>query len=175
MSETKFTSGQKVLYLPENKIYDFGYYGATGKAIIYNEGERNMQDSYAVNENDLQAGAPKYNEKWLRVMPDYCSCGLWEKEGCEVNIDEIPLSANLKRWLSHWCAMYEMQDDYLPEDERRSPEFPLAWFSMWGERIAQQIKKELPDWTVIYFNCWVSSMIPFPDGDRSLYEYEITL
>lgn len=50
----KFVSGDKVIFMPENKIYDFGYIGRTGKAVIYEEGERNMQDSYAVNIKDLR-------------------------------------------------------------------------------------------------------------------------
>lgn len=48
-----FRSGDKVVYRPEGKVYDFGYYGQTGKAIIYNEGERNMQDSFAVDPQEL--------------------------------------------------------------------------------------------------------------------------
>mgnify|MGYP000845448872 FL=1 len=52
-SQQFFESGEKVIYLPENKVYDFGYYGQTGKAIIYNEGERSMQDSYAVDPSNL--------------------------------------------------------------------------------------------------------------------------
>ena len=51
--EDKFKPGEKVLLLPENKVYDFGYMGQTGKAIIYNEGECNGQDAYAVNPSDL--------------------------------------------------------------------------------------------------------------------------
>jgi hypothetical protein len=38
--------GDKVLY--KGEVYDFGYIGGTGKAILYYEGERNMQDSFAV-------------------------------------------------------------------------------------------------------------------------------
>lgn len=44
-----FFYGEKVIYIPEGKVYDFGYIGRTGKAIIYEEGECNMQDSYAVD------------------------------------------------------------------------------------------------------------------------------
>lgn len=47
----ELNSGQKVLF--QGKIYDFGYYGQTGKAIIYEEGERNMQDSIAVDVSSL--------------------------------------------------------------------------------------------------------------------------
>lgn len=44
-----FEEGEKVVLTPENKTYDFGYMGEAGKAIIYEEGERNMQDSIAVD------------------------------------------------------------------------------------------------------------------------------
>ena len=50
----EFTPGQKVVFVPENKIYDFGYIGVTGKAIIYEEGECNMQDSVAVDLKNLK-------------------------------------------------------------------------------------------------------------------------
>lgn len=49
-----FGRGEKVLFVPENKVYDFGYIGQTGKAIIYEEGEMNMQDSHAVDIKDLR-------------------------------------------------------------------------------------------------------------------------
>lgn len=45
--------GEKVIFLPEGKVYDFGYIGSTGKAIIYEEGERNLQDAFAVDVNQL--------------------------------------------------------------------------------------------------------------------------
>lgn len=48
-----FQQGDKVIY--EGKTYDFGYMG-TGKAIIYEEGCRNMQDSIAVDLDKLQRG-----------------------------------------------------------------------------------------------------------------------
>ncbi len=49
-----FEYGEKVLFIPDGKIYDFGRIGGTGKAIIYEEGETNMQDSFAVNMSDLK-------------------------------------------------------------------------------------------------------------------------
>jgi hypothetical protein len=49
-----YIRGQKVIYIPENKVYDFGYVGGTGKAIIYEEGEQNMQDSFAVDIEKLK-------------------------------------------------------------------------------------------------------------------------
>ncbi len=47
--ESCFNEGEKVVLTSEGRTYDFGYMGQTGKAVIYEEGERNMQDSIAVD------------------------------------------------------------------------------------------------------------------------------
>lgn len=52
--ETKFVCGDKVLFVPDSRIYDFGYIGSTGKAIIYEQGENNMQSSIAVDLKNLK-------------------------------------------------------------------------------------------------------------------------
>ena len=49
IEKNDFICGEKVIFIPEDKTYDFGYIGRTGKAVIYEEGERNMQDSFAVD------------------------------------------------------------------------------------------------------------------------------
>ena len=51
---TEFKRGEKVVFIPENKVYDFGYIGATGLPIIYEERECNMQDSFAVDLKNLK-------------------------------------------------------------------------------------------------------------------------
>ena len=47
--ENNFVHGEKVMLTSDSKVYDFGYMGQTGLAIIYIEGERNFQDSFAVD------------------------------------------------------------------------------------------------------------------------------
>lgn len=47
-----FARGEKVSF--NGKTYDYGYMGQTGKAIIYEEGERNMQDAIAVDPKALE-------------------------------------------------------------------------------------------------------------------------
>lgn len=49
-----FKKGEKVIYTPENKIYDFGYFSKAGTAVIYEQGETNMQDSFAVDLDKLK-------------------------------------------------------------------------------------------------------------------------
>ena len=39
----------------QEKVYDFGYIGQTGRCIIYEEGECNMQDAIAVRPEDIEA------------------------------------------------------------------------------------------------------------------------
>lgn len=46
--KNEFEPGDKVVF--KGETYDFGYYSQTyGKCVIYIEGCKNMQDSYAVN------------------------------------------------------------------------------------------------------------------------------
>lgn len=44
----------KVIFIPENKVYDFGYKVNSERAVIYEEGEENMQDSFSVKLKDLK-------------------------------------------------------------------------------------------------------------------------
>jgi hypothetical protein len=62
--EKTFQAGEKVVFIPDGKTYDFGYYSdSPGGCVIYEEGERNMQDSYAVALGDIKpasaSGAPR--------------------------------------------------------------------------------------------------------------------
>lgn len=36
-----------ILKKPFEFLYEFGYYNTSGGCVVYNEGERNMQDSHA--------------------------------------------------------------------------------------------------------------------------------
>lgn len=48
MTEWQYTEGQKVTF--RGDVYDFGYYSLEpGQCVIYEEGERDMQSSYAVS------------------------------------------------------------------------------------------------------------------------------
>lgn len=53
--EKQFEEGEKVVFIPTSEIYDFGYMSEmVGKAIIYEEGARNIQDSCVVELNQLR-------------------------------------------------------------------------------------------------------------------------
>jgi hypothetical protein len=57
----KFKRGDKVIF--EDATYDFGYISNTGRAVIYEEGEQNLQDAMAVDPKEL---SPKmvYLDSW---------------------------------------------------------------------------------------------------------------
>lgn len=61
MAIEKYTPGEKVIW--QNKVFDFGYYSQSkGKVVIYEEGCKNMQDSYAVPIKDIERAHCKEEE-----------------------------------------------------------------------------------------------------------------
>jgi hypothetical protein len=59
-----------------NEVCDWGYMGETGKAVCYYEGERNMQDSFAVDPEKLALKvSPSFTERIRKIPgPD----GFWK-------------------------------------------------------------------------------------------------
>ena len=60
----KLHQGDKVVC--DGEVRDFGYIGQTGKAVLYEEGARNMQDSIAVD--------PKRRTSWLDINSKRKGC-----------------------------------------------------------------------------------------------------
>jgi len=115
-------------------------------------------------------------KSYLRVMADYSSSGLWNREGMNVEPrfefhDDHKLSPQTLQALKEWCSWYEQNDDYLSEDARRIPLFDLKSFSDLGFAIAKMIKHDLPDYEIVYFDEW--AMTQHNRQARSKYEYEI--
>lgn len=110
-------------------------------------------------------------EKYIRVMADYCSAGLWGYDGIMVEAIDLDLPNTIAKRLDAWQRWHDRDNqDYL-EESVRSKEFDTMTFSLEGLRIAQAIKAYLgDDWTVIYFDEEKSLA---PNVDRSVYEYEV--
>lgn len=92
---------------------------------------------------------PHADEKYIRVMPYYISNGIWHRDGLHADPEELPVSNELLVRLAQWSDWYNVNDDFLPEDERKNQ---LNWdeFEKEGVEIARAIKRELPDWTVVW-------------------------
>lgn len=104
------------------------------------------------------------DDKWVRVMADYCTDGVWQKDGAAASADELPISQPLRHRLRAWQSRYD--GDEPPQE----PEFSAD-----GLMIAKDIKTELPDWTIIYFDEAKSQGIPLWPvlKDRTRFEYEV--
>lgn len=113
--------------------------------------------------------------KWVRVMADYSSDGLWHHDGTMMERDELPISAELQARHEQWCHWYEKSEGPSSKHgSEPSKTFDYAGFSKEGKEIARAIKMELPDWTVIYFDeeAALSTVLKIVRED---YEYEIKL
>ncbi|AOW47946.1 hypothetical protein A4S02_13990 (plasmid) [Acetobacter ascendens] len=107
--------------------------------------------------------------KWVRVMGEYSCEGIWERNGCPADPDELPITDTLRQRLLAWADRYN-DYDFPPNEE--SPPFDLEAFSEEGLTIARAIKAELPEWTVIYFDEFLCDY-KARFQPRSEYEYEV--
>lgn len=108
-------------------------------------------------------------EKWVRVMCDFTAHGLWDKHGCPCHFDELPVSAEIKSMIAGWQEWYEHSDDC-----EMSRWFDVRAHAAFGLFIARLVKRQLPDWTVIYFD-EAAYLDRQPGTSRDQFEYEIDI
>jgi hypothetical protein len=104
--------------------------------------------------------------KWVRIMADYCAEPLWGPDGTMQYLDELPISADLRARLAAW-------EDWFDLHSLDNPDFDRAAFSQAGLELACDVKAQLPDWTVIYFD-EAAANGRSPDAPRETFEYEVT-
>ena len=113
-------------------------------------------------------------DKYLKVMADYSSSGLWRRDGVNVYEHAYGLSSNTLLTLAEWCNWYESNDSYLGELDRKDPPFDLKSFSERGLEVARMIKEELPDWEIVYFDeHMMMALMDDTCGRRDVYEYSV--
>ena len=126
-------------------------------------------------------------EKWVRVMFDYCSSGLWEKSGCMMDEDDLPVTSDIKARLKQWVSIYDKhssESQVMNRNIEDSIDFSEETFSRLDElvklceddfregiSIAMAIKAQLPDWTVKVFN-HSSGILNLPEDNH--FNSEIT-
>jgi hypothetical protein len=81
--------------------------------------------------------------RWVRVMADYGSAGLWDHDGAPLNPNRLPLSPKLRERLARWCVRFQRSFER---------EIDLDTFAAEGRAIARAVKTELPDWSIVYFD-----------------------
>lgn len=106
---------------------------------------------------------------YVRVMCDYCADGLWSEDGA-AHPDDYPITPALKARIAAWQDEFERAASI---DRGMSREVLLA-FNAEGRAIAVEMKLQLPDWTVVFFDSvrvWETS--GGGDRDRAYFEYPI--
>jgi hypothetical protein len=111
-------------------------------------------------------------QKWVRIMADFSADGVWNKQGQLCDLDGLPVSGELKKRISAWMDWFDRAAD---RTDRNAIPFDVRAFTKQGLDIARDVKRELPDWTVVYFDEEKSNE-SVRDGaleNRSHFEYEI--
>lgn len=88
--------------------------------------------------------------KWLKIMAEQTTEGLWDDTGDMVLSEDLSLQPSTVARLHAWNEWHEDYEDYLPPSHRSQPPFPLEAFNAEGRAIAVLIQSELPSWTVVY-------------------------
>ena len=83
------------------------------------------------------------DERWVRVMTDYCASPVWNRDGLNADLGDLPVSRETADALTAWEDWFDCRpsDDPIPNAEA---------FVDVGRRLACTVKRELPDWTVVY-------------------------
>lgn len=118
-------------------------------------------------------GKELLEHKWVRIMCDYCADGVWAKGGGGMSVEDLPVPDHLRERLRGWQALFESYDTADVHDRGEKTSIDWKAFDETGLAIAIDIKKYLPDWTVVFH-----SETCVPEGyelgdDRSAFEFEI--
>ena len=84
--------------------------------------------------------------RWVRLMAVYGSEGVWQMDGTEGALDDLPVPRALRDRIDAWQASYDEHDD-MDED---APALDAPRFAAEGLALARDLKAALPDWTVVY-------------------------
>ena len=110
----------------------------------------------------------------VRIVADYCASGFQLRDGSGSG---PPLSDALIQRLAEWNARYEDRCHPLDYEDVTGSRFDFVAFSAEGLELARAVKRELPGWTVTY---WDEALDWFLARDPRSYdpakaEYEITM
>ena len=90
------------------------------------------------------------DEKYANIGWDYCSSGVWNKEGTNVPAEWLPVNNETLDDISYWHSAKEYYSSYsyLSDDETKQVDGMEEAFQQWKTNIVNDIKKQLPDWTI---------------------------
>lgn len=113
----------------------------------------------------------------IRIVADYCSAGYQLADEEARRFGSPPLSAALAGRLASWNAHFEDRCHPLDYEDVTGSRFDFVAFAAEGLELARAVKRELPGWTVTYWDealDWFLSREP-RSYDPARAEYEITV
>lgn len=108
------------------------------------------------------------NDTWVRILCDFAAEGVWNRDGSAGLVDDLPVSPSLKKRITAWQDTYEA----IYRWDRKPSIQELTSFAGEGLEIARDVKRQLPHWTVVYFDELAFHNRTEKDP-RSVFEYEI--
>ena len=87
---------------------------------------------------------PKKNPRRIRIFCDYSAEPVWGDYG----LDDLPITRTLHERMLAWARLYESKDSgvLVRKWEHRDA------FGAEGRAIVRELKRQLPDWTVVYLD-----------------------
>ena len=114
----------------------------------------------------------------VKIMAEEGGLGYWLADATARAIGDLPISEDLRDRLYLWNTRWEQGASSDAYEDPMGSRFDFVAFSNEGFALAKTVKRELPDWTVIYWDEaieWRHWTAREPRRyDRSAIEYEIT-
>ena len=132
--------------LPETKILfknNRQYYNLPIDENSFSEMPLNFDVSSVILLND---------EKTIKVMFDYEATGVWDCDGVCIPVEWVPCSQSTRDLISQFQSglngmRIPYDDDFSPEEELESDSYMKI-----GIQAALALKKDLPEWTILFHN-----------------------
>lgn len=101
------------------------------------------------------------DSKFVRIMPDHCSSGVWNIRGSNVDEEDLPVTPALITRIKEWQRVFDTTDWYTNSAERTETYREICYENL---AIAVEVARQLPDWTVVIYN---GGEFDLPRDDRS--------
>jgi hypothetical protein len=85
----------------------------------------------------------------ITLMADYCSSGIWNARGLMLDMEDLPITKDLQMEIYRWCMAYEPSQFYLAHEDRARL-FDIQSFNQWGDKILDQLRRQLPKWIIVH-------------------------
>lgn len=97
---------------------------------------------------------------YVKLMADYCSTGLWDIDGCNIDYQELPLTQALINDIKTWQSNYDLNNlDWMVKP---TGVFDIDEHEETGKKLAKRIRKELGNSGIVeYFSEKYLKVVPF--------------